>query len=98
MDFDQIFHAYDIRGVYPDEIDEKKVKRIAMAYASFLRSTANQSLVPSPQSLTVAVGRDVRLSGPKLQKAVIDGLTEAGVDVVDVGAVPTEMLYFAVGY
>lgn len=86
MDLSKIFKAYDIRGVYPDEIDEKKAKRIAMAYARFTGAK------------TVAVGRDVRLSGPKLQKAVIDGLTEAGVNVEDIGPVPTETLYFAVGF
>lgn len=86
MNFDQIFKAYDIRGTYPDQIDEAKVKRIAQAYASFTSAK------------TVAVGRDVRLSGPKLQKAVIDGLKSAGVTVYDIGVVPTEMMYFAVGY
>ncbi|KKU43773.1 MAG: hypothetical protein UX60_C0017G0007, partial [Berkelbacteria bacterium GW2011_GWA2_46_7] len=86
MDLGKIFKAYDIRGVFPDEIDEAKVRRIAMAYAKFTGAK------------TVAVGRDVRLSGPKLQKAVIDGLTEAGVNVEDIGPVPTDMLYFAVGF
>jgi len=86
MNFDDIFKAYDIRGTYPDQIDEKKVKRIAQAFASFTGAK------------TVAVGRDVRLSGPKLQHAVIDGLKSAGVTVYDIGAVPTDMMYFAVGY
>jgi phosphomannomutase len=62
------------------------VKRIAMAYAKFTGAKI------------VAVGRDVRLSGPKLQKSVIDGLLEAGVNVEDIGPVPTDMMYFAVGY
>src|SRR3989344_2937356 len=86
MDLSKIFKAYDIRGVYPEEIDEKKVKRIAMAYAKFTGAKI------------VAVGRDVRLSGPKLQKSVIDGLLEAGVNVEDIGPVPTDMMYFAVGF
>ncbi len=81
-----IFKAYDIRGTYPDQINEADVKRIAQAYARFV------------QPKVVAVGRDVRLSGPSLQKAVIDGLREAGVHVVDIGAGPTDALYFAVGY
>jgi phosphomannomutase len=81
-----IFKAYDVRGTYPDQIDEKTVKRIAGAYAEFVKPKV------------VAVGRDVRVSGENLQKAVIEGLTEAGVEVVDIGVVPTEMLYFAVGY
>ena len=86
MDLSKIFKAYDIRGVYPEEIDEAKVKRIAMAYAKFTGAKI------------VAVGRDVRLSGPKLQKSVIDGLLEAGVNVEDIGPVPTDMMYFAVGF
>ena len=86
MELSKIFKAYDIRGIYPEEIDEVKVKRIALAFARFTGAK------------TVAVGRDVRLSGPKLQKAVIDGLVEAGVNVVDIGPVPTDMLYFAVGF
>jgi phosphomannomutase len=94
MDLSKIFKAYDIRGVYSDEIDEKKVRRIAMAYAAFLQQSRQQSAIsnqlsavsPSTplgvngvnnQPLVVAVGRDVRLSGAKLQTAVIDGLTEA---------------------
>lgn len=80
-----IFKAYDIRGTYPDQINEAAVTRIAGAYAHFLKPTR------------VAVGRDVRLSSPSLAKAVIAGLTQAGVDVIDVGAGPTDMLYFAVG-
>src|SRR5688500_18085676 len=81
-----VFKAYDVRGIYPSEINASTVKRIAQAYATHF------------QTKTVAVGRDVRLSGQELQQAVIDGLTEAGVDVVDIGVVPTEFLYFAVGY
>jgi phosphomannomutase len=80
-----IFHAYDVRGIYPEDIDETKVKRIAGAYA--------ESLKPK----TVAVGSDVRISSPSLKKAVIEGLTDMGVDVIDVGVGPTEMIYFAVG-
>lgn len=83
---EKIFKAYDVRGTYPDQIDEKTVKRIAGAYAEYVKPKV------------VAVGRDVRVSGESLQKAVIEGLTEAGVEVVDIGVVPTEMLYFAVGY
>jgi len=97
MSSSNIFHAYDVRGVYPTEIDEVKVKRIAMAYATFLRQGHQPSAV-SNQPLVVAVGCDVRLSSPKLKKAVIEGLTEAGVSVIDIGSVPTDMLYFAVGY
>ncbi len=83
---DSIFKAYDVRGTYPNQLNEAVAKRIAQAYATFLKPK------------TVVVSRDVRLSGPTLQKAVIEGLTESGVDVVDIGAIPTEMMYFTVGY
>jgi len=83
---ESIFKAYDVRGTYPDQLNEATAKRIAQAYAMFVKPK------------TVVVSRDVRLSGPALQKAVIEGLTEAGVNVIDIGAGPTELMYFAVGY
>jgi len=86
MDLGNIFRAYDVRGIYPSEINEAVAQRIAQAGAQFLNAK------------TMAVGRDVRLSSPRLEKAVIDGLISAGVDVMEIGAVPTELLYFAVGY
>lgn len=107
MDLSQIFKAYDIRGVYPGEINEAAVKRIAGAYVAFLKQHPEQgrrAALPqgqggnSEQGLRIAIGRDVRLSSPSLQKAVVDGLTAAGVNVIDIGPVPTEMLYFAVGF
>lgn len=91
-----IFHAYDIRGTYPDQINELSAKRIAGAYASHLGSTPRSSSEVGRQ-LTVAVGRDVRLSSPSLHYAVIEGLTKAGVNVIDIGLGPTELIYFAVG-
>lgn len=81
-----IFRAYDIRGIYPKEIDEQSVNSIARAYAAFVRPVGS-----------VAVGRDVRLSSPSLQNSVIEGLLDSGVDVIDIGEVPTELIYFAAG-
>lgn len=80
-----IFKAYDIRGTYPGQINEAAAERIAGAYAAFVKPK------------TVAVGGDVRTSTPALKAAVIKGLTQAGVNVVDIGIGPTEMIYFAVG-
>lgn len=80
----EIFKAYDIRGIYPDDINADDVRKIAMAYATWLK----------PEK--VALGRDVRLSGEELWNAVADGLTKMGVDVVDLGVISTDMLYFAV--
>ena len=85
-DYTSIFKAYDVRGIYPDQINESIVKQIGIAYA-----TINKSKV-------VAVGQDVRAHGADLKKALIDGLTSAGVDVVDIGVITTDQLYFAVGH
>lgn len=79
-----IFKAYDIRGIYPTEINADDVRRIAMAYAVWLKPKR------------VSLGRDVRLSGEELWNAAADGLTTMGVDVVDIGIVSTDMHYFAV--
>ncbi len=80
-----VFKAYDVRGIYPTEIDEEGAYAIGRAY------------VERFEPRRVAVGRDMRLSGPAMAAAVIEGLADAGADVVDVGMVGTEMLYFAVG-
>lgn len=78
-----IFKAYDIRGVYPDELNEDIVYKIAQAYAKLI------------QPKTVVLGKDVRLSGPSLWDAAMRGLTDHGVDVLDIGVVTTDMMYFA---
>jgi phosphomannomutase len=80
-----VFRAYDIRGVYPDEIDEKGYYRIAKAYVYLFK----------PQ--TIVVGMDARVSSPPLKAALTQGFLDAGVDVVDIGKITTDMLYFAVG-
>lgn len=77
------FKAYDVRGRVPDELDEDIAYRIGRAYAALLTPAR------------VAVGRDIRPSSPALAKALISGLTDAGVDVLDIGVGGTEMVYFA---
>ena len=84
MNFD-CFRAYDIRGVYPNDLDEEAYYRIAKAY----------TLLFHPK--TMVVGRDARESGPVLQRALTDGFVDAGVNVVNIGGITTDMLYFAVG-
>ena len=81
-----IFKAYDIRGIYPEQIDADLVYKIAQAYAKFI----------GPK--TVIVGHDMRLSGEEFSKALIAGLTDAGVDVIDIGLVSTDTLYFAAAF
>ena len=80
-----IFKAYDIRGVYPDELDEDIAYKVGQAFVAFLG--ADQ----------VAVGRDMRLSGPALAGALQQGIAAQGADVVDLGLTSTDELYFAVG-
>jgi phosphomannomutase len=80
-----VFKAYDVRGIYPSEIDEDGARAIGRAYVEQF----------SPKR--IAVGRDTRLSSPSMAAALIEGATQAGADVVDIGLVGTEMVYFAVG-
>lgn len=84
-----IFKAYDIRGVYPEEINADIFYKIAQAYAKFMEFRDGER---------VALGRDVRLSGPSLFDAMKKGLLDHGVDVVDIGVVATDMMYFAVAH
>ncbi len=79
-----IFKAYDVRGIYPTQLDEDAAYKIAQAYAQYVK----------PKK--VALGRDVRTSGESLWKAACQGFIDAGVDVVDIGTISTDMLYFAV--
>jgi phosphomannomutase len=80
-----VFKAYDVRGIYPAELDEEGARAIGRAYAEQF----------SPQR--IAVGHDMRLSSPAMAAAVIEGAAAAGSEVLDIGLVGTEMVYFAVG-
>jgi phosphomannomutase len=79
------FRAYDIRGVYPTDLDEEAFYRIAKAYTYLFHPK------------TMVVGMDARESGPALKKALTDGFVDAGVNVVDIGGITTDMIYYAVG-
>ncbi len=80
-----IFKAYDIRGTYPDQIDEAIATKIGTAFANF---TGAKRLV---------VGRDMRTMAPSVQDAIIDGILAAGCDVIDVGLASTPMVYYCIG-
>ena len=84
-DLETIFKAYDIRGVYPDELDESVARRIGDAFVRFLGVDK------------IVVGRDMRTSSPSLAEAFIIGASGAGASVVDLGEVSTDALYFASG-
>lgn len=85
-----IFKAYDIRGVYPSDLNEINIVPIAKAIYSFFQKTKG---IDKP--LTVVVGTDMRTSSPILTKAVIDTLVGCGAHVIDVGVVSTPTFYFA---
>jgi phosphomannomutase len=86
VDLSQIFKAYDIRGVYPDQIDEPAAARIGAAFAAV---TGAESIV---------IGRDMRVSSGPIATAFTEGVTSQGADVVDIGLVSTDALYFASGH
>jgi phosphomannomutase len=87
MAFDQatIFKAYDVRGIVPGELDADLAYKVGRALVIFL------------QPEQVAVGHDMRVSGDALAGAMIDGIRDQGADVIDVGLVSSDALYFAVG-
>jgi len=93
---DRIFKANDIRGRYPDPLNEDVAWRIGQAAAQFLRSELRGYDRSQPEKGTVVVGRDMRKSSPALAEALIEGLRAGGSPVVDVGMVDTPQLYFAV--
>jgi phosphomannomutase len=79
-----VFKAYDVRGVYPTQLDEEGAYRVARAYADHFEPRA------------VAVGHDMRVSSPSVSDAVVNGIVDAGADVVELGLIGTEMMYHAV--
>ena len=81
-----IFRAYDVRGTYPDQLNRDVVGALGQAIGTYAKQRG--------QSMVVTA-RDGRLSGPDLQDALNQGLIRAGIDVIDVGMVPTPVLYFA---
>lgn len=89
-DLDAIFKSYDIRGTHPDQIDAEACGRIGRAFAVTM-------LEETPDLRRIAVGHDMRPSGPALAAAFIDGICSVGVDVVALGLVSTDMLYYAAG-
>lgn len=78
-----IFKAYDIRGIYPEQLDEETGRAVGRAFASFL--------LPE----RVVVGRDMRLSSPSVSAALIEGLRQQRADVLDLGMVSTDQYYYA---
>ncbi len=87
----KIFKSYDIRGVYPDELNEYTAEKIGKATVQFLRSIKDNVN-------NILVARDARPSSNSLANSFKKGIIEAGVNVIDIGEVSTDTTYFAVGY
>ena len=83
----QIFREYDIRGVADRDLTDEAVRTIGRAFAQVMSERGKKR---------IAVGRDVRLSSPRIRNAVVEGLLDQGAQVIDVGQVPTPALYFAI--
>ena len=81
-----IFKAYDVRGTYPDQIDERLARAVGSAFATFVKTPR------------VVVARDMRPSGPSLVGAFSEGVRAVGVEVLDMGLASTDFLYFAAGH
>jgi phosphomannomutase len=88
-----IFKAYDIRGTYPEQMDEELAYRIGRAFPQVLSELEGTPV----EQLRVAVGRDMRLTAPSMAEQYARGIADAGADVLDIGMVGTEMLYWTVG-
>lgn len=85
----QIFREYDIRGIADRDLTDETVRAVGRAFAETMREKGKRR---------IAVGRDVRLSSPRIRAALIEGLRDQGASVIDVGGVPTPALYFAVNH
>ncbi len=87
-----IFKAYDVRGIYPDQLHEELARSIGLAFQHVLDDSDRAD------NSTIVVSRDMRTSSVPLSAALIEGLTASGLDVLDIGLATTPMNYFAVGH
>src|SRR4051812_24639175 len=90
---EQIFKAYDVRGLYGDEIDEDIAEQLGRAFVRVLADLSGKD----PGDLRIGLARDMRLTAPELSERYKHGMVSEGAHVLDAGQVGTEMLYFLVG-
>src|SRR2546423_11429410 len=88
-----IFKAYDVRGIYPDQMDEDVAYRIGRAFARVISELEGRPV----RELRLGLGRDMRLSAPSMAARYAEGIQDEGADVLDAGMIGTEQLYFLVG-
>jgi len=93
-----IFKAYDIRGIYPDQIDEEGAWKVGCGAARFLRSLLSGYDRGQAKAQSLCVGRDMRTHSEALTKALIKGMNSTGTNVIDIGMVDTPQMYFAINH
>ena len=93
-----IFKAYDIRGIYPDQIDETDAWKIGYAAARFLRSHLTGYERGQANCQSICVGRDMRTHSPSVARALIEGMNTSGANVIDIGMIDTPQIYFAINH
>ena len=82
----EIFRDYDIRGEYPDDINDEIAYKISRSIAKLLKTK------------NLVIGRDISLNSPKIHDALVNGAIDSGVDVTDIGLAGTDVVYFATGF
>lgn len=90
----EVFKAYDIRGIYGQDFDGELAYRLGLAFVELRREDGD---LDANKKMQVAVAADMRLSSPSLKEALVNGLLDAGADVIDLGLAATPTFYFAVG-
>ncbi len=93
-----IFKAYDIRGLYPEQLDEQAAWKIGHATAQFLRSMLRGYERGMANAQSVCVARDMRTHSESLRNSLIEGMNAAGANVIDIGLIDTPQMYFAINH
>ena len=93
-----IFKAYDIRGIYPDQIDEEDAWKIGFSTARFLRSLLRGYERGQANAQCLCVGRDMRTHSVALARALMEGMNASGANVIDIGMIDTPQMYFAINH
>ncbi|MFH1445742.1 MAG: phosphomannomutase/phosphoglucomutase [Nanoarchaeota archaeon] len=88
-----IFRAYDIRGIYPEQVNPELARKVGFAFGKILKEIVSKGKIVKKPS--VVVGADARIGAKEAREAVIEGLVSAGVHAIDIGHVPTPLVYFA---
>ncbi|MFQ6035872.1 MAG: phosphomannomutase/phosphoglucomutase [Sedimentisphaerales bacterium] len=94
----EIFKAYDIRGVYPEQLNEEDAWKIGCATARFLPSLLHGYERGQAHSRSICVGRDMRTHSEPLAQALSEGIRAAGINVIDIGMIDTPQMYFAINF